>query len=198
MNHLNDLEEIRREQIIMAALRKISEVGIYNVTMDEIAKEAGLSKGGIAHYYPSKETLCKEAFKYFFERIFKRSKDTMSTHSDPRDKILSFGWLYDWTDPEVNMGYQLLFDFTSMSVRDEECRKIYHDWVDSWIILLKEAINEGIEQGIIKDIDPEYIARSISAIYHGIAMRWYLDRGSHPTEWAIKSFTESITRLLGV
>jgi hypothetical protein len=29
-------------------------------------------------------------------------------------------------------------------------------------------------------------------------MRWYLDRESHPTEWAIKSFTESITRLMGV
>ncbi|HSV97603.1 MAG TPA: TetR/AcrR family transcriptional regulator [Spirochaetota bacterium] len=198
MNQCNDLEEIRREQIIAAALRKIAEVGIYTVTLEEIAKEAGFSKGGIAHYFSTKETLCKEAFKSFFEGIFKRSRDTMGMYGDPREKILSFGWLYDRTDPDVNMGYQLLFDFTSMSVRDEECRKIYHDWVDNWIVLLKEAISDGVKQGIFRDMDAEFMARSISAIYHGIAMRWYLDRSSHPAEWAVKAFTESITRLLGV
>lgn len=198
MNNTIKIGDIRKSQILEAALRTFSQVGTYNVTLDDIAKEAGMSKGGIAYYYSSKDGLVKEVFKVFFERIFLRSKETMDQYTDPMDKLLSFSWLYDSNDPDVNHGYQLLFDFMSMAVRDEECRQIYHEWVNSWIILLKKALIEGIEQGKFREIDTDSTARSISSIYHGIAMRWYLDRDSHPTEWAIKSFTESITRLMGV
>ena len=198
MNNTIKIGDIRKTQILEAAFRKFSQVGTYNATLDDIAEEAGMSKGGIAYYYSSKDGLVKEVFKEFFERIFLRSKETMEQYTEPMDKLLSFSWLYDSNDPDVNPGYQLLFDFMSMAVRDEECRRIYHEWVNGWIILLKKALIEGIEQGKFKDIDPDSTARSISSIYHGIAMRWYLDRDSHPTEWAIISFTESITRLMGV
>ena len=198
MNNNIKIGDIRKTQIIEAALRKFSQVGTYNATLDDIAQEAGMSKGGIAYYYSAKDGLVKEVFKVFFERIFLRSKETMDQYTEPMEKLLSFSWLYNINDPDVNPGYQLLFDFMSMAVLDEECRQIYHEWVNGWVILLKRALIDGIEQGKFKDIDPESTARSISSIYHGIAMRWYLDRDSHPTEWAIKSFTESITRLMGV
>jgi len=198
LNNNIKIGDIRKTQIIEAALRKFSQIGTYNATLDDVAEEAGMSKGGIAYHFSSKDVLVKEVFKAFFERIFRRSKETMDQCADPMDKILSFGWLYDANDPDVTPGYQILFDFMSMSVQDEECRQMYHEWVNGWIVLLKKAVEEGIEQGKFKDIDPEPTARSISSIYHGIAMRWYRDRESHPTEWAIKSFTESITRLMGV
>jgi AcrR family transcriptional regulator len=198
LNNIIKIGDIRKSQILEAALRTFSQVGTYNVTLDDIAEEAGMSKGGIAYYFSSKEGLVKEVFKVFFERIFQRSKETMDQYTDPMDKLLSFSWLYDSNDPDVNHGYQLLFDFMSMAVRDEECRKIYHEWVNNWIVLLKKALIEGIEQGKFRKIDADSTARCISSIYHGIAMRWYLDRDSNPTEWAVKSFTESITRLMGV
>ena len=198
MNNNIKIGDIRKTQIIEAALRKFSQVGTYHATLDDVAEEAGMSKGGIAYHFSSKDVLVKEVFQAFFERIFLRSKETMDQYADPIDKILSFSWLYDANDPDVNPGYQLLFDFMSMSVQDEKCRQMFHEWVNGWIILLKKALIEGIEQGMFRDIDPESTARSISSIYHGIAIRWYLDRESHSTEWAIKSFTESITRLMGV
>jgi len=198
LNNNIKIGDIRKTQIIEAALRKFSQVGTYHATLDDVAEEAGMSKGGIAYHFSSKDVLVKEVFQAFFERIFLRSKETMDQYADPIDKILSFSWLYDANDPDVNPGYQLLFDFMSMSVQDEKCRQMFHEWVNGWIILLKKALIEGIEQGMFRDIDPESTARSISSIYHGIAIRWYLDRESHSTEWAIKSFTESITRLMGV
>ena len=192
------ISDIRKTQIIEAALRKISKLGCYNITMDDIAAEAGLSKGGIAYYYSSKDKLIEETFRVFFNRIFQRSRDTMSGFVDPLSKILSFDWLYDWDDAEVNMGYQLLFDFMSLAVRDPAFRAIYHEWVNGWIDLLREALEQGMEQGQFTVTDTDSTARSISSIYHGIAMRWYLDPDSHPSEWAVRSFTESITRLLGL
>ena len=42
------LEDIRRKQIFEATIRLISASGMHSVTMEEVAREAGLSKGGIA------------------------------------------------------------------------------------------------------------------------------------------------------
>lgn len=191
-----DLEDARKGQILQAALVKISQAGSANVTLDDIAREAGLSKGGVAYYYPTKDSLCRATFREFFTRIFTRSSDTMKACPGPLEKLLSFGWLYSWDDPDVNLGYPLLFDCQAMAARDEEYRKLFHEWVDGWITMLGDAVREGVDAGIFPEMDPEDTARTISSIYHGIAVRWYLDRVSHTTDWAISAFTRSITALV--
>ncbi len=192
-----ELESIRKSQIITAAIAMIAEAGISNVTMDDIAEASGMSKGGIAHYFSSKDALFKAAFKEFFDRIFIRSKETMDRYAEPMDQLLSFSWLYDRSDPDSEIGYPLLFDCMSMAVHDEGYRNLFHEWVDNWITLLKAAITAGQSRGMFAGLDPESTARAISSIYHGIAVRWYLDKNFHPTAWAVESFTHSITRLLG-
>jgi AcrR family transcriptional regulator len=190
------LETIRKPQIIEATIRKISDVGFSNVTMEDIAREAGLSKGGIAHYFSSKESLFKEAFRAFFDRIFQRGRETMDQFDDPLDKLLSFVWLYDRDDPDLYTGYPLHFDCMALAARDREYRGIFHEWVDNWIALLSEALGQGVSSGkyIIDDI--EEVARTISAIYHGIALRWFLDSESHSSEWAVESLNGAITHLM--
>ncbi len=190
------LEDFRKAQIIGAALKKFSALGVCATTLDDIAKEAGISKGGMAYYFTSRDTLLKEAFQSFFDGIFQRSRKTMAECGAPLDRLLSFGWLYDGDDPDVNTGYPLLLDFTAMAARDGECRQIYHQWIGQWITLLREAIVQGMEQGDFPAVDPDAAARLISSIYHGIAMRWYLDREAHSTAWAVESFTKAITALM--
>lgn len=196
MPPIPELEAIRKAQILEAALKTISASGYANVTMDDICRAAGLSKGGLAHYYRSKNELFVAAFREFFERIFLRSKQTMELHTDPIDKILSFAWLYDHDDPDVNVGYPVLFDCMSLAVHENEYRALFHDWFENWVSLLKEAIDDGLAKGIFKDLDPDATARAVSSVYQGIATRWYLDNESHSTEWAIESFKKAITGLL--
>ncbi|MFH0997092.1 MAG: TetR/AcrR family transcriptional regulator [Pseudomonadota bacterium] len=192
----NDLEDLRKAQILNAAISTLSAKGSASVTMEEVAGAAGLSKGGLAHYYRSKNELFKAAFKEFFSRIFERSRLTMSQRDAPLDKLLSFDWLYDENDPDVNVGYPMLYDCMSMAVHDDEYRVLFHDWVENWVALLRDVISEGVSLDIFRDIEPDATARNISAIYQGIASRWYLARSAHSTEWAISSFRQAITRLL--
>ncbi len=197
MPPIAELEAIRKKQILEAGLTAISQRGSANVTMDDICQAANLSKGGLAHYYRSKKELFKAVFQYFFERIFQRSEATMAQFDHPLDKVLSFDWLYNRDDPTVNVGYPLLFDVMSLSVRDAEHREIFHDWIGGWVGLLKEALEQGLDQGTFKDLaDPEATARAISAIYQGVAARWYLDSESHSTQWAVSAFQKAIRGLL--
>ncbi len=197
MPPIAELLEIRTTHIIETALQTISTSGCANVTMAEICRAAGLSKGGLAHYYKSKRSLFIAVFTEFFQRIFQRGKETMEEYTDPLDRLLSFEWLYNADDPEASLGYPILFDFMSIAVHDEEYREIFSNWINNWIELLKQPILEGQEQGIFtKKIDPDSTARSISAIYQGIATRWYLSPELHSTEWAVDTLKRGITGLL--
>jgi len=191
-----DLEALRKAQIIDAALRTIAERGCANVTMDDICKASGLSKGGLAHYYKSKNDLFKAAFQEFFQRIFLRGEETMSTFSDPLDQLLSFEWLYNFKDPDVETGYPILYDFMSIAVHDQGYREIFSDWINEWVRLLKSAIELGQSQGRFTNVQSEPAARAISAIYQGMATRWYLARAEHSTTWAIDSMKRAIIGLL--
>lgn len=196
MPAIPELEAIRKAQILAAALQTIAANGHANVTMDDICKTAGLSKGGLAHYFKSKNDLFKAAFKAFFDRIFERSQETMQAVDAPLDQLLSFDWLYNLDDPDLNIGYPLLFDVMSLAAHDEDYRRIFHDWIDNWVVLLEGALRKGLAKGHFKKLNPEATARTISAIYQGTATRWYLDPESHTTDWARTSFRQAIEGLM--
>lgn len=191
-----ELEAIRKAQILEASLKTIAARGCANVTMEDICRASGLSKGGLAHYYKSKRELFLAVFTEFFDRIFIRGKLTMAQYEDPLEKLLSFVWLYNADDPDALLGYPVLFDFMSIAVHDQDYRRIFHDWVDNWLVLLKEAIVLGVEQGMFHNIDPDTAARGISAIYQGIATRWFLAPELHSTDWALDTLKRSVIGLL--
>lgn len=192
------LEKIRRNQILEAATIMISANGTANVTMEEVAKAAELSKGGVAYYFSSKNELFMAAYRAYFDSIFERGRTTMALFDDPLDKVLSYGWLYSDDEPRLKeTGYPMVFDGMAMAVRDPEYRRLFTEWVDSWIELLKSALDEGVEQGRFEVEDTDKAARAISSIYHGFAIRWYLDPESHPTKWVRAACSQAIKRYLG-
>ena len=105
-------------------------------------------------------------------------------------------WLYDLEDPDLNIGYPLLFDVMSLAAHDEDYRRIFHDWIDNGVVLLEGALRKGLAKGHFHHLNPEATARTISAIYQGTATRWYLDPRSHTTAWALTAFRKAIEGLM--
>jgi AcrR family transcriptional regulator len=196
MAHIPELETIRKTQILNAGMKIISSAGYANVTMADIARAAGFSKGGLAHYFRSKKELFKAVFNEFFSRILERSEENMEKFNDPLEKLLSFQNLYDHRNSESNIGFTILIDCMSMAVHDEEYRIIYHEWVESWVELVKRVIEDGLDKKIFIDVDPDITARAICSFSQGIATRWFLDPESHTTEWAKASFVKAIKGFL--
>jgi AcrR family transcriptional regulator len=192
-------ENGRQTQIIDAALGLIARHGSHNVSIQSVATEAGLSKGAVLYYFPTKEELFAAAFKEFFRQFFERTKSTMALYDDPVEKLRSIGeWLFDENDATVRLGYPLYLECMARAVYEKMFHHLFHDWVTSWIELLKEAIEDGIERGTFRsDIQPEPTARSISAFCQGVASRWYLDRDHHLTDWAretLRNYTEALLK----
>ncbi len=196
MPPIPELEEIRKKQILDAALLTIAQMGYAHATMADICKAANMSKGGLAHYFKSKHDLFKAAFTEFFDRIFARVEREAKEVHGPMNQLLGFDNLFDLDDPDVHLGYPLLFDCLSVAARDPEYRTLFSQWVDNWIKLLSRIIQDGIDQGILRVVDPVPMARTVSAIYQGIATRWFLAPEDHSLEWALDSYRKAIAGLM--
>ena len=89
-------KENPREQILRSALELFSEDPYNEVTLDEIARRAGVSKGGLFHYFPSKYDLAKEALFYGVEQLTERMIGTIQSLSSPEEKLKGFiGYCFD-------------------------------------------------------------------------------------------------------
>ncbi len=77
--------EIQREAIIKAAKNLFSRKGYLNVTMDEIASEAGLSKATLYKFFPSKHQLYREILQTGFQEFVEKLMSIQA--SDFREKF---------------------------------------------------------------------------------------------------------------
>lgn len=72
-----------KETILEVANKVIAEKGLTHFTLDEIARDAGISKGGLLHHYPSKDKLIKALIENYLDlfeaKISEREKNLSDT-----------------------------------------------------------------------------------------------------------------------
>lgn len=55
-----------RIRLIGAAIETMQKGGLANLTLEEVAKQAGVSKGGLLHHFPTKEALIEGILRQLF------------------------------------------------------------------------------------------------------------------------------------
>ncbi len=61
------MNTITQQHILEAANRIIQKQGVAHLTIEAVAKEAGLSKGGVLYHYPSKEALVAGLIAFYIQ-----------------------------------------------------------------------------------------------------------------------------------
>ncbi|HWR45096.1 TetR/AcrR family transcriptional regulator [Sporomusa sp.] len=67
-----------KESIIIAALGLFLRRGYKSVSLIDVANELGITKGGIYHYFSSKDELLRTALNFFFQRFEAKYTDLLS------------------------------------------------------------------------------------------------------------------------
>ncbi|CAM4300306.1 transcriptional repressor BetI [Acinetobacter dispersus] len=84
-------EHVRREEIISAAFYVISEVGLSNTTIAQIAKKAELSTGIVSHYFGDKQGLintCMQEMLNVLRQKTDQYKAEADTHPESQIKAI--------------------------------------------------------------------------------------------------------------
>lgn len=72
----------KRTALLKAACQLVREKGAATLTLDAVAKEAGVSKGGLLYHFPSKDALIKALMEDFLDRFDKETELESATNAE--------------------------------------------------------------------------------------------------------------------
>ena len=84
-----DVEAIRREQIVAAALAVLARRGFEGATMREIATAAGASTGMVTYHFASKEDVLRAALEEVAARFGRAVDAAVEGIEEPRAALLA-------------------------------------------------------------------------------------------------------------
>ncbi|GAB0103707.1 TetR/AcrR family transcriptional regulator [Nocardia sp. JMUB6875] len=157
----------RREQILEAALRTISERGFLATSVAELAEAVGLSQSGLLHYFGSKEEL-------FVAVLRKRDEIDASILDEPGPRILVEIVRRNTQVPG------LIELFTHMQAAAADPRHPAHEFMREHYARGTAGFAEllrGMQQAgqVPENVDPEVMATAFMALSDGLQSRWLID-----------------------
>lgn len=161
---------MKQEQIIEAARRLFHQFGFKKVSMDEIAKEAGVTKRTIYMYFESKE----ELLKYFIQEEIKNMKDIVE---GVESKNLEFFEMVNQAIYKL-LQYKKERDFLNIITKEAE-------WLKNPIVIdnlklideqiknyIKDKLKTAKEKGYIEYDDIEITTFLVYKMYIALILEW--------------------------
>jgi len=179
-----DIGSIRREQIVDAAVAVIAEQGLQNLSLSEIEKKVGMSRGQLMYYFKAKEDILLAVFDRLLDMMCRQHGGDPSKppHEHPFAKMRwldVFGHLLEMIlrKPSANPEFgSLEYTFLSQIGYREDFRlrlaKLYEEWRSHGVEHLERDL---AERPSVRPVSPRALATMVQAILHGLAMQVAVD-----------------------
>jgi TetR/AcrR family transcriptional repressor of bet genes len=195
---------IRRAQVIQAVIQRIVEGGLETLTMDAVAKKAGVSKGVVNHYFAGKRDLLLKSFQAFLESYNQRMINLIHPDLSAMDMLYfiidvcfpdSEVVLPLWQDDPQKMRKPMPVDgsaprfsmeelgkvyvhFLAKTLLDQDFKAVYLKAYAAYLTGTMEVIQQGVETGEFRDVDPREAACGFLALVDGMII--YYNIGFQP------------------
>lgn len=165
----------RIPQIIEATMRVFARNGFAETRMEDIAREAGLSKATLYLYFASKEDVIMAILQSFFERGVTDLTTLGAADGPVSQRLIS------WTRQrmqELQEQVALLsigFEFHAIAARQLATRQVLQEYYHQYQTSIEALIQTGIERGEFQVTDAHEMAIAIMSVYEGLTVLWMLD-----------------------
>ncbi|MEL7367393.1 MAG: TetR/AcrR family transcriptional regulator [Myxococcota bacterium] len=161
-------EQDRREQILSAARRCFIENGFHPTRMDDIAKAAGLSKGGVYFHFKSKQDVFNSLVDDEFAESMKFLRGIHQGDRPIRDKMQNIGAHFLQYFAQAPDAPRFFVVMGEMALRDAELSQKLAQMQGQFITEVSNLIRQGVEEGIFRPVDVEVVAALLKALVDGI------------------------------
>jgi AcrR family transcriptional regulator len=172
-----------RKQILTAAQKSFSQSGYDATSVAEICQAAGVSKGAFYHHFPSKQALFLELLAGWLSRLDESFTLAWQETDDVPEAILQMagmaGSLYQSTD--VNLS--IFLEFWTQAQRDPSIWKEAISPYRRYQEYFSDLIQQGITEGSLRQVNPEFSARVIVSLALGLLMQAMFD--PEATDWEL-------------
>jgi AcrR family transcriptional regulator len=167
-------------RILDAAASVFARRGFNEARMDEVAEEAGVSKGGLYLHFASKDALFEGLVGYLVGMETRKLATALSAEGPVADRLA--GFFHEYARDLLSMArfYPIVMEVYARSYRHASLRKALHKYVDAYVTELSTLIREGIACGEFREVDAEDVAFQLISLLEGLALLWGVDPDRAP------------------
>jgi AcrR family transcriptional regulator len=161
-------EQARREQILRAARRCFIDNGYHPTRMDDIARAAELSKGGVYFHFKSKQ----EVFEQLVEEEFARSMQFLRNVGEGQGSVFEKMQLigghylqYFNAAPDAPRFFVVMGE---MALRDDRLSERLLEMQTAFIDEIAGLLQKGVDEGTLREVDTTAVAAILKALLDGL------------------------------
>jgi AcrR family transcriptional regulator len=193
---------IRREQIVDAAVAVIAEQGIQHLSLSEIEKKVGMSRGQLTYYFKTKEDI----FLAIFDRLLLLM---CQQHGEGAEHpFANMAWLdivqhlleMVLQDPSPHPEFHALqYSFLSQISHREDFRlrlaSLYEEWRSHGVSDIRKQLKQ---RPAVRKVSPRALSSLVQAMLHGLAMQKAADPDAFQTREVVKLCLDMLSAYLWV
>ncbi len=196
MRRTKEEAAITREQLLKKALAAFSKKGYSATTLEDIAREAEVTRGAIYWHFGSKAELYNTLIREYSDRgnvIIQQAASEGGTLLE----ILRRVFVRQLQAIEDNSDLRALMELylfkTGLVPELEEGRKQQIESGIGLIEMVASIMAQGVEQGLLRsDMEPKEMARAYLAFQNGVTQLWL----TAPDQFSLKASAESFGEIL--
>lgn len=151
------------KKILNAAFKCISTKGYANVSLRNIADEAGVVLSQLNYYYKNKEGLFIEVVKMLAQQYIDEIEKTLRKGESGKERIASLIEYFQKIMMKNSELFRILFDLTSMSLWSAPLKELLNNLVNN----ITELIEKYIFNSCQNEVNKNYSAATLSRIIFG-------------------------------
>lgn len=191
----------RHQQILDAAARVITERGLAETRISDIAEQAGVSPGLILYYFDSKDRLLAEALTFANDQFYLRTSREIRRIPSATDQLRR---LIDLSVPGYLAEYGRLDEWALWievwvrALRDDDMAKDREVLDQRWRSQIAEIVRGGQSSGeFTATEDADEISLRIATLIDGLAIQVILNDSEVTAERMHRTCMEVAAQLLG-
>ena len=189
------IKEFRTAELLEAARRLFAEQGFHATTVEDIAAAAGVAKGTVYLYYKSKHDVYWAALERGITELLHEIETRLEAEAAPEDKVRAFIAIkirYFETNRDFFRIYfsELGSGFSHPTQMPPQFEQMYLQQAR----ILEAALQQGIQQNVIREIRTDTAAVAISDLIRGIIVQRLLGWSTKDVESDIRFVFDLVWR----
>lgn len=182
-------QDLRKDQILDAALTVLVQNGYERSRMDDVVQESQLSKGAIYWYYKSKKEMYLDLINFWVLRYSVTLNHIVEEDELPSQQLKNLFQYFINQNESDPQPFVALTEFWSMAQKDPDFRKKLQKVYTHFLELIEEIIERGVQSGEFKKVNGRITALSIMVNIESI--NWFTLFEAHGV--SVTEYMETIT-----
>lgn len=169
--------EVRKEQIVEAALSILSDRDIKKLKMTDVAEHMGLAPSALYRHFKNRDAMLSAVLEHIRTKLYRNLESVRQSTDDGVERLREMLFRHARLISEQQGIPRIVFSDELWGQKRERRQRMYRI-VTGYLAELEDMVREGQQGGQIrKELDARLVARMFFGIIQPAALLWHMSEG---------------------